>query len=137
MDYLLDTNICIYYFKGQFDLKDKIEQIGFQKFAISEITLAELIYGAEKSLKKDQNTKVVESFAEKITIIPIFDSIKIYGKEKARLRQSGTIISDLDLFIGATAIVNDMILVTRNTKEFERMENIKIENWIDKINKSF
>lgn len=136
MDYLLDTNICIHYFKGQFGLKDKIEQIGFQKFAISEITLAELIYGAEKSLKKDQNTKVVENFAERITIIPIFDSIKIYGREKARLKQSGTIISDLDLFIGATAIVNDMILVTRNVREFERMENIKIENWIDMTNRS-
>ncbi len=131
MDYLLDTNICIHYFKGQFDLKEKIEKIGFQRFAISEITLAELIYGAEKSQKKNENIKVVENFAERIAIIPIFDSIRIYGKEKSRLRQKGTIISDLDLFIGATAIVNDMILVTRNIKELERMENIKIENWID------
>lgn len=49
MDYLLDTNICIHYFKGQFGLKKKIENIGFENFAISEITLAELIYGAEKS----------------------------------------------------------------------------------------
>lgn len=131
MDYLLDTNICIYYFKGQFQLKDKIEKIGFKRFAISEITLAELIYGAEKSQKKSKNTEVVENFAERITIIPIFDSIKIYGREKARLKQKDTVISDLDLFIGATAIVNDMILVTRNVREFERMENIKIENWID------
>lgn len=131
MDYLLDTNICIHYFKGQFDLKEKIERIGFQRFAISEITLAELIYGAEKSQNKSQNVKVVEDFAERIAIIPIFDSIRIYGKEKARLKQKGTIISDLDLFIGATAIVNDMILVTRNIKEFERLANIKIENWID------
>ncbi len=81
--------------------------------------------------KKEQNIRVVEKFAEKITIIPIFDSIRIYGKEKARLRSKGTIISDLDLFIGPTAIVNDMTLVTRNVKEFERMENIQIENWID------
>jgi tRNA(fMet)-specific endonuclease VapC len=131
MDYLLDTNICIHYFKGQFELKDKIEQIGFRKFAISEITLAELIFGAEKSQKRAQNIKVVEDFAEKITIIPIFDSIRTYGREKARLKSKGTIISDLDLFIGATAIVNEMILVTRNVREFERMDNIKIENWID------
>jgi tRNA(fMet)-specific endonuclease VapC len=131
MEYLLDTNICIYYFKGQFELKRRIEQIGFQNFAISEITLAELIFGAEKSQNKIQNLKVVEDFSEKITILPIFDSIKVYGKEKARLKQKGTIISDLDLFIGATAIVNNMILLTRNVKEFERMQNIKIENWID------
>jgi tRNA(fMet)-specific endonuclease VapC len=133
MDYLLDTNICIHFFKGQFDLKKKIEQIGYDKFAISEITLAELIYGAEKSQKKDKNIIVVENFIEKITIIPIFESIKIYGKEKARLKSKGTSISDLDLFIGATAIVNDMILITRNVREFERMENIKIENWIDNL----
>ena len=131
MDYLLDTNICIYYFKGQFNLQEKIKSLGFEKFAISEITLAELIYGAEKSQRKARNIKVVENFSEKITILPIFDSIRIYGTEKARLKTKGKIISDLDLFIGATAIANDLILVTRNIKEFERLENIKIENWID------
>jgi len=131
MEYLLDTNICIHYFKGQFELKSKFERIGFKNFAISEITLAELIYGAEKSQKKAENRKVVEIFTDKIAIIPIFDSIGLYGKEKARLKLKGTVISDLDLFIGATAIINDMILVTRNVREFERMENIKIENWID------
>jgi tRNA(fMet)-specific endonuclease VapC len=131
MDYLLDTNICIYYFKGQFDIKEKIRKVGFEKFAISEITLAELVYGAEKSQNKDKNNKVVEDFAEKITILPIFEAIRVYGKEKARLKIKGSIISDFDLFIGATAIVNDMTLITRNVREFERMDNLKIENWID------
>lgn len=131
MDYLLDTNICIHYFKGQFEIKEKIEQIGYDKFAISEITLAELIYGAEKSQKRDKNIEVIGNFSEKIIIIPIFQSINTYAKEKARLRRLGTIISDLDLFIGATAIFNGMTLVTRNVREFERMENIKIESWND------
>lgn len=131
MDYLLDTNICIHYFKGQFEIKEKIEQIGYDKFAISEITLAELIYGAEKSQKRDKNIEVIYNFSEKIIIIPIFQSINTYAKEKARLRRLGTIISDLDLFIGATAIFNGMTLVTRNVREFERMENIKIESWND------
>lgn len=131
MKYLLDTNICIHFFKGQFGLIEKIKQIGFENFAISEITLAELIYGAEKSQNIEKNSLVVENFADNIIILPIFDSIKIYGKEKARLKTKGTIISDLDLFIGATAIANDLVLVTRNVGEFERMNNIKIENWID------
>lgn len=131
MAYLLDTNICIYYFKGLYKLQEKIEKIGFEKFSISEITLAELVYGAEKSQNPGKNMKVVEDFADKIPIIPILDSIKIYGKEKARLKTKGAIISDLDLFIGATAIFHDMFLVTRNVKEFERMESIKIENWVD------
>lgn len=71
MDYLLDTNICIHYFKGQFEIKEKIEQIGYDKFAISDITLAELIYGAEKSQKRDKNIEVIYNFSEKIIIIPI------------------------------------------------------------------
>ena len=131
MEYLLDTNICIHYFKGQFGIKERIEKIGFKNFAISEITLAELIYGAEKSQQTEKNMNVVENFAEKIEIMPIFSSLKIYGKEKARLRSIGKIIGDLDLFIGSTAIVNDMIMVTRNTREFERLNGIIIENWID------
>lgn len=131
MKYLLDTNICIHFFKGQFGLIEKIKQIGFENFAISEITLAELIYGAEKSQNVEKNSLVVENFADNIIILPIFDSIKIYGREKARLKTKGTIISDLDLFIGATAIANDLILVTRNVGEFERMQDINIENWID------
>ena len=132
MNYLLDTNICIHYFKGQFGLDEKLKQVGFSECVISEITIAELVYGAEKSNNVSKNKLVVEEFANKITVLPIFDAIDLYEKEKARLKKAGTAISDLDLFIGATAIANDMILVTRNVREFERMENIRIENWIDK-----
>ena len=131
MEYLLDTNICIHYFKGQFEIKERIENIGYKRVAISEITLAELIYGAEKSQKKEQNIHVVETFSQKITIIPIFNAIRIYAKEKARLKEKGTMISDLDLFIGSTAVFYNMIMVTRNVREFSRLENLRLENWID------
>lgn len=60
MNYLLDTNICIYFFKGQFELIEKFKQIGFSRFAISEITLAELYYGAEKSSNIVKNRQVVD-----------------------------------------------------------------------------
>lgn len=133
MNYLLDTNICIHYFKSQFRLKEKLEQVGYSKVAISEITYAELIYGAEKSDNFPKNMHVLQEFISKIPILPIFNAIEIYGKEKARLKTKGTIISDLDLFIGATAIFFDLILVTRNVREFKRLENIKIENWIDDL----
>ncbi len=131
MNYLLDTNICIYFFKGQFRLKEKINKIGFNNFAISEITLAELLFGAEKSEQKEKNLKVVNDFSDKIIIIPIFTAIRIYAKEKARLQAKGMKISDFDLFIGATSIANNMTMITRNVREFKRIENIKIENWID------
>ena len=131
MEYLLDTNICIYYFKGQFNLREKIERIGYSKIAISEVTLAELIQDAEKSQKKDANLKVIENFSDKVTIVPIFEAIRIYGKEKARLKTKGKIISDFDLLIGATSIFYDMIMVTRNVDEFIRMTDIRIENWTE------
>jgi tRNA(fMet)-specific endonuclease VapC len=131
MEYLLDTNICIYFFKGQFQLVDRFRKVGFENCAISEITLAELIYGAEKSQHIERNLQVIRDFAEKITILPIIDGLFIYGREKARLKASGTLISDLDLLIGASAIANNMVLVTRNVREFERLKELRMENWID------
>ena len=56
----------------------------------------------------------------------------LYGKEKSRLRKAGKMISDLDLFIGCTAVENKLIMVTENTSEFERISDIKIENWVNR-----
>ncbi len=131
MNYLLDTNICIYFFKGQFYLRNKIEKIGFDRLAISEITLAELIFGAENSQNISKNLKVVEDFSKGIKILPIFNCIKFYAKEKARLKSIGSPIGDLDLFIAATAVVNNYTMVTRNIREFDRINGIVLENWID------
>jgi len=131
MKYLLDTNICIYFLKGKFQLDKKIAQTGIQNCAISEITYAELIYGAEKSDSIEKNLQTIEKFTDQIVILPIFNAIHVFGKEKARLHSKGNMISDFDLLIGATAISNNMIMVTRNVKEFERLKHIKLENWID------
>lgn len=130
MKYLLDTNICIHFFRGKFNLIEKIELVGLRNCAISEITLAELVFGAENSDNPQKNQSIIDKFTSQITILPIFDSISKYGKEKARLRKSGIMISDFDLLIGCTAIENDLIMITENTKEFERITGIKMENWI-------
>ena len=130
MKYLLDTNICIHFLRGKFGLYDKIKQVGFQNCAISEITFAELIYGAENSEYFQKNHKLVEEFSKVLPIMPIFEAIHRYGSEKARLRQSGTMISDFDLLIGCTAVEYEMIMVTENIKEFKRIKGIKIENWV-------
>jgi tRNA(fMet)-specific endonuclease VapC len=132
MKYLLDTNICIHLFRGKFNLISKFEQIGLSNCAISEITLAELVFGAENSDNPKKNQEIIEKFTSQITILPIFDSIYLYGKEKARLRKSGIMVSDFDLLIGCTAIENDLIMVTENVKEFERISDIRIENWISR-----
>jgi tRNA(fMet)-specific endonuclease VapC len=130
MKYLLDTNICIHFFRGKFHLDKKLKSVGFSNCAISEITLAELIYGAEYSSNPEKNLQLIDTFTKDIAIIPIINCIALYGKEKAKLKKIGKMISDFDLLIGTTAISSDMIMVTENIAEFERIEEIKIENWV-------
>ncbi|WP_445735900.1 type II toxin-antitoxin system VapC family toxin [Mariniflexile sp.] len=130
MKYLLDTNICIHLFRGKFNLIEKFQEINLEDCAISEITLAELIFGAENSPNPKKNYKIIDTFSEQVKILPIFNSIPTYAKEKVRLRKQGKMISDFDLLIGSTAIANDLIMITENVKEFERISNIEIENWV-------
>jgi len=129
MDYLLDTNICIYFLKGRYGLVNKIERLGFENFFISEITVAELKYGVEKSTNPEKNRPVINELIDSFKQLPIYGALDVYAKEKARLKKIGNIVDDLDLFIGATAIENNMVLVTNNEKHFDRLQNIKIENW--------
>lgn len=129
MKYLLDTNICIYFLKGKFGLVETFDKIGFENLYISEITIAELKFGAAKSDKPEKNKLVINKLANKFKQIPIFNSLDIFAVEKARLRNDGNIVDDFDLLIGSTAIVNEMILVTNNEKHFNRLRNIQIENW--------
>lgn len=132
MKYLLDTNICIHFFRGDFNLLNKLTKIGIENCAISEITLAELIYGAENSKYPKKNFNLIDTLSEQVAILPILDAIPVYAKEKVRLRRSGQMISDFDLLIGATSIVNNMIMVTENQKEFNRIKDLKLESWIEK-----
>lgn len=128
---LLDTNICIYFLKGQFALDKAIEKVGLSNCYVSEVTIAELKFGAENSENIERNRKTVDQFVSKFTVIPIFNSLDIYAREKARLRKKGLPLDDFDLLIGATAISNNLTLVTRNVSDFERPRGIEIENWID------
>ncbi len=127
----MDTNICIYYIKGLYDLDKKFERLEPQNCYISEITLAELKFGVENSEKREKNLKVLEKFLSGITVIPIFHALDIYAKEKSRLRKSGTPIDDFDLLIGATAVHHSLIMVTNNSSEFKRIKGVVIENWVD------
>jgi len=129
MKYLLDTNICIYFLKGKFGLVETFDKIGFENLYISEITIAELKFGAAKSNKPEKNKLVINKLANKFKQIPIFNSLDIFAEEKAKLKNEGNIVDDFDLLIGSTAIANEMILVTNNEKHFNRLRNIQIENW--------
>lgn len=127
--YLLDTNICAYFLSGKFNLEAKIDEVGFENCLVSEISIAELKYGVAKSTYKEKNIKTLETFQKKIGILPIFPALGIYAKEKARLKTKGKILDDFDLLIGATAIFNNLILVTKNVSDFDRLEGIIIEDW--------
>lgn len=127
--YLLDTNICIYFLKGLYDLDNKIEQAGVEHCFISEITIAELKFGADNSGNPARNLKTVKDFQRKFTILPIFSALDIYAKEKTRLRKRGALLDEFDLLIGATAITNNLVLVTKNISDFERLNKIQIVDW--------
>lgn len=129
MKYLLDTNICIFYMKGLFNLDKKIENIGNENCYISEITLAELKFGVENSERKKKNTEALDNFINGIKIVPIYNSLDFYAIEKARLRKLGRTVDDFDLLIGASAVSNNMILITNNIKHFKNIKSIEIQDW--------
>ena len=127
--YLLDTNICAYFFNGQFSLREKIREIGFENCVVSEITIAELKYGIAKSTKKEKNQQALDTFQAKIEVLPIFPALDIYATEKARLKTKGKMLDDFDLLVGSTAVFNNLTLVTKNVSDFDRLDGIFIEDW--------
>ncbi len=127
--YLLDTNICIFFIKGKYNLLDKIKEIGEENCFISEMTVAEMKYGIENSNTIETMRPIVESFLSKFVVIPIYDALDIYAKEKAKLRKKGMLIDDFDLLIGTTAIHHNLIMVTNNVEHFIRLDDIEIEDW--------
>jgi tRNA(fMet)-specific endonuclease VapC len=127
--YLFDTNICIYYIKGKFGLKEKLKSVKKENRFISEITLAELKYGVKNSKNPNKNQLVLDDFLTGVQILPIFNSLDLYAEEKARLRRDGLLIDDFDLLIGVSSVANDLILITNNEIHFSRINKIKIENW--------
>ncbi len=127
--YLLDTNICIFFNKGMLSVQTKLSSVGFDRCAISEIVYAELRYGVEKSEQQARNLKTLELFMTDLEVLPISPSIVLFAKEKARLKRAGQPIDNFDLLIGATAIHHDLTLVTNNTKHFQRLEGIRLEDW--------
>jgi tRNA(fMet)-specific endonuclease VapC len=130
--YILDTDICVFALRGKYELDKKIIAVGIQNCFLSEITVAELKVGAEKSEFPLKNHQIVELFCNKMTILPICLAIDIFAEEKAKLQKSGQTISDFDLLIGATAIYHQFILITNNIKHFSRMKKLLFDNWIRK-----
>ncbi|WP_242457700.1 PIN domain-containing protein [Pedobacter sp. BS3] len=113
--YLIDTNIAIFYMKGKFGLDAKFDTVNAEDCFISEITLAELKFGVEKSEKPEKNRKALNNFLSGVQILPIFHSLDLFAKEKERLQREGTPVDDFDLLIGVTSVTHNLTMVTNNT----------------------
>jgi tRNA(fMet)-specific endonuclease VapC len=132
MKYLLDTNIVAYIIKKRpVEVFNKLFSVHWEDIGISSIVLAELWFGVEKSQYREQNKMALENFLAPFTILE-FDSkaAETYAVIRADLEAKGTIIGANDLLIAAHAFSHGLTLVTNNVKEFERVENLKIENWV-------
>lgn len=129
--YLLDTNICIYIMNRRpIEIIQKFKQFDIGDIGVSTITLSELQYGAAKSKKTKLNLQRVEEFLTPLEIL-LYDlnAAKCYGEVRQNLEKRGEIIGPLDMLIAAHALSNDIVLVTNNEKEFQRVHSLKIENW--------
>jgi tRNA(fMet)-specific endonuclease VapC len=131
LKYLLDTNIVIYVLKRRPKEVLAIFNANASRMAISSITLSELIYGAEKSLNTYKNLEAVEEFVSHLEVLP-YDAkaSQHYGQIKAALEKKGQIIGENDIHIAAHAISHVLILVSNNVREFKRVPNLALENWV-------
>ncbi len=130
--YLLDTNICIYLFKNRYQIREKLCEVGFENCYISEITLAELIYGAQCSANIEKHTKEIKDLLTIIKVLPIRPILQDYALAKKELRLSGMMIDNFDLLIGVTGLANNLIVVTENVKHLGHISGLKVENWVKK-----
>jgi len=130
--YLLDTNICIYIInKKPAKVLEKFNTISPTDIGISSITVAELNYGVEKSQFRGKNREALQMFLQPFDIFD-FDYIatSFYGKIRHQLEKKGKPIGAMDLLIASHAMGLEKILVTNNAKEFSKIPNLKIENWV-------
>ncbi len=133
MKYLLDTDTCIYIINRHPEsVLTKLEGMTPDDICISSITLSELHYGVSKSTKKDYNAQRLAAFLMPFTLLE-FDEIAAfeYGRIRAHLEKQGYQIGPLDTFIAAHARSRNLILVTNNEREFNRVPGLVTQNWVE------
>lgn len=132
LKYMLDTNIVIYIIKRRpIEVLDTFNDHA-EQMCISSITLAELIHGAEKSSMVSHNIRKVEDFVSRLEVLSYDDNAAAhYGQIRSDLEKKGTPIGVNDLHIAGHARSKSLILVTNNVREFERVEGLRLENWIE------
>lgn len=132
MRFLLDTNICIYIIKCQPpQVLDKFRTLDLSDVGISSITVAELEYGSYKSQRTEQNRAAFNQFLIPLEIVPFDErATQAYGQLRSQLERQGIVIGSMDMLIASQALSLGLILVTNNVKEFSRIPDLVIENWV-------
>lgn len=128
--YILDTNTLVYFFKGIGDISKHLLSQEPTSIGIPSIVLFELEYGIEKSTSPTKRLKQLKSLLSMVRTLPFGkEEASCAAKIRARLETQGQPIGPYDLLIAGTAMANNGILVTHNTKEFGRIDGLQIEDW--------
>ncbi|MCY7391407.1 MAG: type II toxin-antitoxin system VapC family toxin [Leptolyngbyaceae cyanobacterium CAN_BIN12] len=131
MRYLLDTNVCVRYLNGRsISVRDRLHSTSTEDMTVCSIVKAELFYGAMRSNNPPRTLERQREFLASFASLPFDDEAAIIcGQIRARLASGGTPIGTCDLLIAAIGLANNLTLVTHNTREFERVNGLQIEDW--------
>jgi tRNA(fMet)-specific endonuclease VapC len=131
LQYMLDTNICIDVMQNYPpELRNRFNRLADQ-LCISNITLAELHYGAEKSAYQLENLQAIEQFVARLEVMSSSPRAAAqHGQIRAELERSGRPVGPYDMLIGAHSRSEGLTMVTNNIREFERMSGLRVENWL-------
>lgn len=133
MRYLLDTNICVFVLRAKpFIVTERLLECADEDVAVSSVTVAELRHGAEKSNQPEDNHRKVSQFLLTYDVLD-FDSgaADAYGEIRADLERRGQLIGELDMLLAAYALSKNLIFVTHNTSEFQRVKGLQLEDWFE------
>ncbi|SDQ13746.1 tRNA(fMet)-specific endonuclease VapC [Pseudovibrio sp. Tun.PSC04-5.I4] len=132
LKYMLDTNICIFTIKNRPEEVRKQFETYSNQMAVSTVTTMELIYGAEKSAKPAENLSVIEGFLARLNVLNYdHDAAGQTGQLRAELAKKGQPIGPYDMMIAGHARALGLILVTNNTREFNRAPGLRVEDWVN------
>jgi tRNA(fMet)-specific endonuclease VapC len=130
VSYLLDTDTCIYWLKNRQSVRERVREVGWNQITICVITVAELYYGAYNSNRVTENLARAAFFIQNLPVLPLNNTaLRRFGELKAELRRIGQPIADFDLLIASVALAAGYILVTNNTRHYERITGLQLENW--------
>ena len=128
MKYLLDTNVLVELLKGNRTVRQNVASVGLDNCNISEITFAEMLYGAYKG-GFERHSHEISFLKDNLMILPISQGLNAFAKLKSDLEMAGNRIDNFDLLKAATAITSNLVLVSHNVKHFERIQGLKVIDW--------